>query len=169
MPNQIKKTLVVAVTILSLTSTYVLAQNRSSKKIFIPPTGSYAIGRMSFDWVDSTRKEIFSNHKGARREIMVYVYYPAQKKLTPKAAPYIPYFLQTEKALGDSNMAGQFGDAYSMIKSGQIKTHSVENAAISLSLSKYPVLIFSHGFGESGLTYSLMLEDLATMDILSFQ
>src|SRR5438046_1383617 len=139
MPNSIKIKVVVIAIIFSATSTYLLAQNGSTENIFIPPTGPYAIGRTSYDWLDSTRGETFSNQKDVKREIMVYVYYPTKKESKSKTAPYLPYLSQTEKAIGDTNMAGQFGDAYPMIKSGQLKTHSVENAALLVARKKYPI------------------------------
>ncbi len=158
---------------LSLTSSFVFAQlqdaNKTNiKEIFISPSGPYAVGRMSYDWIDSMREETFSNKKGTKREIMVYVYYPAIKKSNSIKAPYIPHFYQIEKAIGETNMASQFGDAFPYIKSGQLRAHAVENAQLELNKQKYPVLIFSHGFGETGLIYSLMLEDLASHGYIIF-
>jgi hypothetical protein len=41
------------------------------------PTGQHAVGRLSYDWVDATRTEIYAA-KEARRELVVFVWYPAR-------------------------------------------------------------------------------------------
>jgi hypothetical protein len=40
------------------------------------PSGAYGVGRVGYDWVDQSRAEAFAKDPSARREIMVYVWYP---------------------------------------------------------------------------------------------
>lgn len=42
-----------------------------------PPTGPYAIGRTTFHWTDETRPERESKREGEKRELLIYVWYPA--------------------------------------------------------------------------------------------
>jgi hypothetical protein len=46
---------------------------------FPPPTGPYGIGTLTYHWVDADRPEIFTADPGNRRELMVQIWYPAEK------------------------------------------------------------------------------------------
>ena len=41
------------------------------------PTGRHGVGRVSFDWVDQGRAEVYSSNPQDRRELVVWVWYPA--------------------------------------------------------------------------------------------
>src|SRR5262249_31168870 len=132
------------------------------------PTGPFPVGRIAYHWTDSSRQDSFSPQKGIHREIMVYVWYPAAVKASGNTAPYLPAFLRRERAIGESEWKRTLGAAYAAVKSGQLRSHARENAKGSASGKKYPVLIFSHGFGETGLTYTALLEDLASHGYVVF-
>src|SRR5512144_1613211 len=51
-------------------------------------SGSYPVGRASYDLVDPSRKEIFDSDPNADREIVVKVYYPAVPPAGAQPAPY---------------------------------------------------------------------------------
>src|SRR5262249_45264951 len=56
------------------------------------PSGSYGVGRVSYDWVDSSRPETLSKTPNAQRELVVDVWYPAaQPEPGTKPAAYFPY------------------------------------------------------------------------------
>jgi pimeloyl-ACP methyl ester carboxylesterase len=126
------------------------------------PTGPFAIGRVAFNWTDSSRTEQFEAASNARRSLMVYVWYPAEAPARPHYADYIPHLAALTHDLGDSLMRDEFGAAFAAIRSGSVRSHSLEAADFSPSLHAVPLLIFSHGFGESSLTYAAQLEDLAS-------
>ena len=54
-----------------------------------PPTGPFPIGRVGYHWVDRSRPEPHSPDPAARRELMVYFWYPAAKSHAA-AAVYLP-------------------------------------------------------------------------------
>jgi hypothetical protein len=55
------------------------------------PSGSFAIGRVSYDWTDQSRPEALSDVPQAHRELMVYVWYPAAPENPGSPhAPYLP-------------------------------------------------------------------------------
>ena len=53
------------------------------------PTGRYQVGRVSFELVDPARVEIYSSNPQDRRELVVWVWYPA----APAQAPTAPLTL----------------------------------------------------------------------------
>ena len=115
------------------------------------PSGTFAVGRASYDWIDSSRAEGFSSQAGIKRELMVYVWYPARVEMSSRAAEYIPAFDRIERALGEGIMKDQFGEALGAIKSGQLCPHASVCVPLAVLGAPYPVLVFSHGFGETVL------------------
>ena len=61
------------------------------------PTGPYAVGRAAYDWVDPAREDPFVA-PGTRRELLVWVWYPAAP--APGAAPAL-YLLEPFARLRD--------------------------------------------------------------------
>jgi hypothetical protein len=59
------------------------------------PTGPYPVGRVSYDWVDTARAEIYAANPDERRELVVFLWYPAQPDPTTEFAPYLPAGLGT--------------------------------------------------------------------------
>ena len=135
----------------------------------IPPaTGPFAVGRVEVHWIDSSRTEPFLPAVSARREVLVYVWYPAEAIPAAPLAEYVPHYPRIAGALGDSAMDAEFGSSRSAIASGAIRSHSIANAPLKRVGRPFPVLVFSHGFGESSLTYSAQLEDLASHGYVVF-
>ena len=146
----------------------VLAPASLRDDILPAPTGPYAVGRRAYHLVDSTRRDpLAPGGAGAKREIALFVWYPAAASAGPPA-PYLPDFDLLEQAVGTKNMKDALGAAYETAKSGRLMSHSLANVKPKASRVPYPTLIFSHGFGETGLTYAAMLEDLASHGYVGF-
>ena len=47
---------------------------------FPKPTGSYAIGTVTYHWVDLSRPELFTTDPNDHRELMAQVWYPAKNE-----------------------------------------------------------------------------------------
>jgi dienelactone hydrolase len=139
------------------------SQPNSVIKVELPaPTGPLAVGRIAYHWTDSSRGEPFATTPGAYREVMVYIWYPANAQPNAPTLPYLQSFASLEKCAGETEMKNLLGAAYVSVKSGELRTHAAQDANISTSSKQYPLLVFSPGFGEYSLTYSAMLEDLAS-------
>ena len=132
------------------------------------PTGSFAVGRTVFHWIDSSRTEPFATALSSRREVMVYVWYPAERPAAAGEGPYFPHLDAIARALGDSGLRDEFGAALAGIASGAVRSFVVDGAKLARTDRPLPVLLFSHGFGESSLTYSAQLADLASHGYVVF-
>jgi predicted dienelactone hydrolase len=142
-----------------------LNQTISATKPGLPvPTGPFAVGRIAYHWTDSSRAEPLSPREGARREIMVHVWYPAARPTTSRrTAPYINAFAAVSKAVPREALEGLFRPAaYSVIELSLPETHTVAGAAMPSSREKYPVLLFSHGLGIPTALYTAAIEDLVS-------
>jgi predicted dienelactone hydrolase len=128
------------------------------------PDGKFAVGRVTYHWTDMARLEPLSKKAGAHREIMVYVWYPAAKtQQASDSAAYFPDFKAARSAITDADFKDMFRPADEQVqKSGLPYTHAAEAAKMPRGNVRYPVLVFSHGWGMQGPLYTAELEDLAS-------
>ena len=94
------------------------------------PTGQHAVGRVSYDWVDSTRTEIYAASGEDRRELVVFVWYPAKSERAAEFAPYLPPAWAPVAEFLGINIAG-------------LRSHAVPDATVATDNSAYPVLLLS--------------------------
>jgi pimeloyl-ACP methyl ester carboxylesterase len=124
-----------------------------------PPSGPFAIGKVTVLWTDPSRIEpLEPNHKS--RELMVDIWYPADPS-AEATAEYLD-FTAFELALGVDGLRKQFGTAYDAIKTGAVRTHATRGAPFARSIHRSPILIFSPGGGMVREVYSAQLEELAS-------
>jgi len=123
----------------------------------LPPTGSFAIGRVTYAWRDDARVEVMSPQP-AKREVRVHLFYPAAKRGV-KPAPYWPDVDVVERRSGDF-LREDFGSSYPLLRT--IRTHSYEGVPVAKSPRRFPVVVFSHGGGINVLHYTTLIEDLAS-------
>jgi predicted dienelactone hydrolase len=124
------------------------------------PTGSYAVGRTAFDWIDQTRSD--PDSASGQREIVVWVWYPAAPRPGAKPAQWLP---GKWGELFWSRFLRQYPDAASEATKYPIQgivTHAYADAPIKRAANSYPVLLFAPGFGEVPLSYQTLMEDLAS-------
>jgi dienelactone hydrolase len=111
------------------------------------PTGQHAVGRLSYDWVDSTRTEIYAANREDRRELAVFVWYPAKER-GAELAPYLPQAWAPVADFLGINVAG-------------LRSHAVPDATVAADDSPYPVLLLSPS-GFPPLLLSAIAEELAS-------
>lgn len=129
------------------------AQKAEPLKVELPaPTGQYAVARESFHWSDHSRQESLTDDPSDDRELMVHIWYPADKAAKSTVSPYIPHLELLKSGLDDSQ--------YAIL--GSVRTHTIANARLSTARARYPVLIFSHGNQMSSFLYTAIIEDLAS-------
>lgn len=122
------------------------------------PTGSFPIGSMSFLMEDTSRSEIYTEEEGDFRELMVTVWYPAQKEKGAKPAPYVVDTQALGAAIRDGVGVPGFLVGYlSLVKSGV-----VADAPLSDDSETYPLLVFSHGLGVSSGFYASIIVELVS-------
>lgn len=127
------------------------AQDNTGGAEFPPLTGEYAVGKLEYHWIDETRDESFTEAEDDKRELMVTVYYPAVPDATSQPAPYMqsPVLELTAQYAG---VPQQFLEA--------MKPHGYASAPAAEG--RFPVLIFSPGFGNLTVYYTALLEEVAS-------
>jgi len=135
----------------------------ASRMILPAPTGTYAVGRTSYALTDNARPELLSPTP-ARRKIMVYVWYPADRNATSRIKPasYLPNFDKVLPRLSASELTGIFRPSKFTAIDSLPQTAVFENAPIAPGKQQFPLLLFSHGWGNPTFLYTAELEDIVS-------
>ena len=125
------------------------------------PTGPYSVGRMRFDWVDESRVDTVEPSAG-KREIIVWVWYPAASKKGALSAEWLPgrwgelYTSELRRLQPDDVKPLEHGVA------PPVRVHAYQDAAVAAGRQRFPVLVFSPGFGVLPTTYTALIEDVVS-------
>ncbi len=124
---------------------------------FPEPSGRYAIGTLTYHWLDTDRAEIFTVDPDDRRELMVQIWYPAIASASARRAPY----------MDDGSVLAPVARLLHL--PGWIFTHlkyDMTNAMLSAPMADgvnaFPVLIFSHGRGGVRQHNTFQVEELVS-------
>jgi len=122
------------------------------------PTGRYPVGRTSFDWTDNNRVDL--ENANGRREIVVWVWYPAEQA-GPQRAEWAPGLWGNlfAAAITSQPAPGKSADKVDM---KAIRAYACNDVPLAANQNKYPVLIFAPGYGSAPIEYTALMEDLAS-------
>jgi dienelactone hydrolase len=112
------------------------------------PTGRHGVGRVSFDWVDQGRAEIYSSNPQDRRALVVWIWYPATPDPDAERAAYLPEPWAP---------SGQFLG----LAAAGLLSHAVAGAPVAGEQPRYPVLLLSPS-GFPPLLLTAIAEELAS-------
>jgi predicted dienelactone hydrolase len=127
------------------------------------PSGPYGVGRVGYDWTDTSRLDSTGPDPKRSRELMVYLWYPTERASSEVHGVYLPGARQidADPQIGHAMREG-YGDLWPEILSGALYSHVIDNAPVAKSSRRFPVVIFSHGLGGSGFGYTDLFEDLVS-------
>ncbi len=126
------------------------------------PTGPYSVGRSEYDWVDAGRSDPLADQADQKRELPVWVWYPATPSPQSPLAPYLPPVWIS--APGQDQGAG----AYLQSDFASIRTHAFVDAPLAGAGSAYPVLLMQPGMGPVPTDYTVLAENLASQGYIVF-
>ncbi|WP_274365001.1 alpha/beta hydrolase family protein [Paenibacillus thermotolerans] len=140
------------------------SQQESSAIVSLPKTtGSYQVGTTNFDWVDSSRKDLFTSDPNDYRELMVQVWYPIDNGKGKIKETYIP-----SPVKGIESLAKSLGMGEQFAAINNIDTDTYRDAILSNREAKYPIVLFSHGFGRARWEYQSITRELASHGFIVF-
>lgn len=123
------------------------------------PSGPDPVGVSYFHLVDQQRTDPFLAASTQKRELMVKVYYPAKPD---DSKPYARYFHNSPELIRLFTAFYQGFPAFAFDHLNLVTTHSKDDLILSDRQADYPVILFSHGAGNSMEVYTAQGEDLAS-------
>lgn len=124
---------------------------------FPEPTGEYTVGTQEFHLIDKKRKEFVVPNHQVNRELMIQVYYPAEKG-TEHPSPYFEHIDALTQQLATTQGFPYFATTHL----GLTETHSYVEATPIKSKEKFPLLLFAHGMSLYSRQNTFQLEELAS-------
>ncbi|HVN14126.1 MAG TPA: hypothetical protein VMT73_00175 [Anaerolineales bacterium] len=126
------------------------------------PTGTYHVGRTEYDWTDKNRIDPLADQPNVKRELPVWVWYPATVSSSDLPVPYLPsYWVNARNQ--DQGMG-----MYLERDLSAIQTHSFANVPVDQAQDKYPVIIMQPGMGPMATDYTVIAENLASHGYIVF-
>jgi predicted dienelactone hydrolase len=120
------------------------------------PTGPLAVGRAVYDWVDEATVDKLAPAAGTKRELLVWIWYPATPGQSA-ADDYIP-----AKLRGGETPTGSLILEMLSRDLTKVHGHAIANADVSPEQATYPVVIMRTGASSDVVNYSTLAEDLAS-------
>lgn len=121
------------------------------------PTGPHAVGRTEVHLVDPSRGHPWVG--GAdERDIMVSLWYPAEDDPDAEPAPY----MSPAAASALESELDQSGVPRGAVDLVSAEANALLDAPRAQGAEQLPVLLYSHGFGDSRFTSAANLEELAS-------
>lgn len=124
---------------------------------FQPPTGPYAIGTVTYHWIDANRDEIFTADPNDRRELIVQVWYPARDNPSAPRAPYMPDGSVLAPVARLLNLPD-----WVFTHVNYDMTNAMPSEPMADGADVYPVLVFSHGRGGVRQHNTFQVEELVS-------
>ncbi|MGK5544030.1 alpha/beta hydrolase family protein [Streptomyces sp. URMC 127] len=128
------------------------------------PTGPYAVGTVTRHLVDTSRADPWKPEQG-RREVMVSLFYPADRKDRGAASPFAPHMDPASAAhFGSARGAGSFnyGVRPDAADWASTRTHARVDVPVARTARTLPVVLYSSGLGDPRTWNTTLVEELAS-------
>ena len=122
------------------------------------PTGPFAVGRTVLNWVDTKTFDPLAPVAGTKRELLVWIWYPAAIGQSAVVDDYLPQPLRNAIA----RLTGILLSDFLTRDLSKVRAHSLRNANVAPRLQAYPVIVMRAGASLEVASYSSLDEDLAS-------
>ncbi|HKV39626.1 MAG TPA: family membership, partial [Blastocatellia bacterium] len=122
------------------------------------PTGPFAVGRVTTAWIDDTHFDTLAPVPGTKRELLVWIWYPAAAPASPEmTSDYLPAAWRS----ADTNNTPAIFRLLTRDLS-KVRAHSTADSAVSPLQRSYPVVLMRAGASAEVTNYTALAEDLAS-------
>src|SRR6202158_2818197 len=139
----------------------------SRTEITLPmPTGSFAVGRAIYDWTDDVALDELAPVPGTKRELLVWIWYPAAGPSGAGVDDYLPAQVRApaRPASGGPLIFRLLSRVFGLLTRdlSKVHGHSIRDPEVSPQQRSYPVVIMRAGASAPVMNYSTLAEDLAS-------
>jgi len=132
----------------------------------IAPTGKLPVGVTTYQLVDVSHTEIFSDDPRQKRDIPLQIWYPAastENARTLFGQSALPWGSLVCPPASMAEFVQSRAESLQLPKLvGEISSHTYAHAPILKTTAPYPVVLFSHGNGGFIAQASYLMEELAS-------
>ena len=121
-------------------------------------TGHFAVGRTTYTWVNDAETDELAPSLGAKREVVVWMWYPSAAATSAAPAEYLPAPWRVALEQHSGVLMSQFLTRDSSL----VRTHSTSDPDVSPEQRSYPVVIMRAGGGALTVDFTTLAEDLAS-------
>jgi predicted dienelactone hydrolase len=122
------------------------------------PTGHFAVGRTTNTWVNNAETDELAPSPGAKRQVVVWMWYPAAAATFAAPVEYLP----APWRLADAQHSGILMSQFLTRDLSLVQAHSTSDPDISSEQRSYPVVIMRAGGGALTADFTTIAEDLAS-------
>ncbi|MFN7995065.1 MAG: hypothetical protein U0Q18_15765 [Bryobacteraceae bacterium] len=122
------------------------------------PTGLFAVGRTTYTWTNQSEADEFAPSPGSKRQVLVWVWYPAAHSQRDVPAEYLP--ARWRAALRER--LGFLMRSFLKRDPSLVRAHGVPDAMVSPERQAYPVVLFRAGGSALTTDFTTLAEDLAS-------
>jgi pimeloyl-ACP methyl ester carboxylesterase len=122
------------------------------------PTGHFAVGRTTYAWVNNTQTDELAPSSGAKREVVVWMWYPSDATKSATPVEYLP----APWRLAEAQHSGALMSQFLTRDLSLVRAHSTSDPDVSPQQRSYPVVIMRAGAGALTIDFTTLAEDLAS-------
>ncbi|HEV2378284.1 MAG TPA: family membership [Terriglobia bacterium] len=122
------------------------------------PTGDFTVGRRMFAWTNEAMTDDLANSPGSKRQVLVWVWYPAVHPKTATPVEYLPSAWRAALA----QRQGTFMTSFFKRDPVVVRPHSLSNAPVASEQPEYPVVLLRAGGSSLTTDFTTLAEDLAS-------
>jgi predicted dienelactone hydrolase len=122
------------------------------------PTGHFAVGRSTYAWMNNAQTDDLAPSREAKREVVVWIWYPASSSSSVPRADYLPSSWSAALASSSGVLMTDFLTRDLM----KVHPHSSADPSISTEQDSYPVVIMRAGGSALATDLTALAEDLAS-------
>jgi dienelactone hydrolase len=120
------------------------------------PTGSLEVGHAIYDWPDDVKLDTLAPVPGAKRELLVWIWYPSAAGQSVAMDEYLPAQMRAAAGPPGGPMRFVTRDV------SKVHGHSTRDSDLSPQQRSYPVVIMRAGASARVINYSTLAQDLAS-------
>ena len=122
------------------------------------PSGPFGVGRIVESWIDSTHMDSLAPAPGVRRELLVWVWYPAPPRGAGTTSEYVPTALRRKDEPMDA------GNIWTWLTKDpyRVRAHGIPGSALATGPRPLPVTVLRAGASAPVRNYTALAEDLAS-------
>ena len=122
------------------------------------PSGSFAVGRVIYAWADDEHSDPLAPIAGTKRELLVWIWYPAARRSDAITDDYMPAAVRAPADRPSGSMIFRLLTR----DLSKVHGHSIRDADVSPEQRSYPVVVMRAGASAPVVSYSTLAEDLAS-------